>query len=154
MEGKGRGAQFQKRPADGARTFGGAEFASLNAVLAVVYLRLELVGVPFELGRVHGPDSRRERGEESGRFGAHPVGYGRAPFREPRREEAYAVVAVFDVRMERVPVVSAALFDRLVACRFRVFEQNRLVLVLTVDDELDFNQIAGNDFVARVKRDT
>ncbi len=106
---------------------------------------VDLVGVSFEFGGVHGADFGGEGAEGAGDFGPDAVADGVFAAGEPADEEGHAFVVEFDVGADFVAVVTAADFHGFKTGGLHIFEQDVLIVVLGIDGEFDFDEVAALD---------
>ena len=97
----------------------------------------------LKLGRVHRLSSGGQGVEAAGDLGAETIGDAVLAASERSCEERHALVAELDIGAQVVAVVSAADLDRLEPGCLEVFKDQVLVVVLAVDLELDFDQLAA-----------
>ena len=88
----------------------------------------------------------RQSTEFAGNFGPHAVPQAVLAAGQRSQEEGHLFVAELDIGRQSNRIVAALHVERFDAGRFRVLEDQVLVIVLAVDREFDLEQVAAFDF--------
>src|SRR5262245_9398071 len=110
---------------------------------SVHHLELDLIGIPFQLRRVHRFGAGREGVESSRDFGPHAIGDAVLAASERPCEEGHSFVAELDVGTQVVAVVAAADLDRLEAGGLVVLKDEVFVVILAVNLELNLEEFSA-----------
>jgi hypothetical protein len=114
-------------------------------LLGISHVQFDFIGISFELRSIQRGNSRGQSAESARGFGSKPVAQTVVSSRQSLHEKVDPIITKFGVGSHAVLSVATADIDGFESSRFEILEMQVLVIIFTVNRELNFYKISTNE---------